>query len=335
MPDQNSLYFKVREKVRLNTQVAKVIYFAQSLKHSNSGEFRKEVLAASKNLVSGTRGNGEGIALCVRIRDEARYLGEFIEYYLAAGIDHFFFYEKLSKDRFHDVLDPYIDRGIATLNEDWPHVPVSPAAEQDCILQCVGRFAWVGFIDADEFVVIKDGRSIGEFLTGYTQYPAVALHWRGFGSNGHMKRPAGPVIIEYNRRERAPNRHVKCFVQPSSAAAYRNSHSWYYRGMRTAVNELRRPVLGSISLPPTAETAWINHYHHKSDEDYFEKAARKSVLDSVGISFQNRTLERRNAAAEKSNEVVDDVASEYYLHRCQTTGREQILLQRASSAALR
>jgi hypothetical protein len=296
MPDQNSLYFKFREKIRLNPQIAKAIYFTQSLKYSTSGEFRKKVLAASKD-----RAKGHGVAMCIRIRDEARYLDEFIEYYLAAGIEHFFFYEKLSVDRFH----------------------------------CIGRFAWVGFIDADEFVVVKDGRSIGEFLSGYTQHPALALHWRGFGSNGHKKRPAGPVIVEYNRRERVPNRHVKCFVQPSSVAAYRNPHSWYYQKLRAAVNELGQPVLGSISLPPTAETAWINHYHHKSDEDYFEKSARKSIADSAGMSFQNRTPARHHAAAQKSNEVVDDIASEYYLHRCQTLRREPILLQKTSNVVLR
>jgi hypothetical protein len=70
-------------------------------------------------------------------------------------------------------------------------------------------------------------------------------------------------------------------------------------------------VLGSTSVPPTAETAWINHYHHKSEEEYFAKAARKSVLDQVGIKFQNRTAERRVETEQKQNAILDTCAIEY------------------------
>jgi hypothetical protein len=102
--------------------------------------------------------------------------------------------------------------------------------------------------------------------------------------------------------------------------------------MRHAVNELRQGVFGSISLPPTAEVAWINHYHHKSDEDYFEKAARKSVADSVGMSFQNRTPARHDAIQQKGNELPDDAAVNYYRHRCQVLQIEPKLLQIATLA---
>ena len=49
-------------------------------------------------------------------------------------------------------------------------------------------------------------------------------------------------------------------------------------------------ISGSTNVPPSAEWAWINHYHHKRDQDYFEKAVRKSVL--VGIRFETRSSER-------------------------------------------
>ena len=321
-----SLYFKVREIIRFSPLIGSGVYFAQSLRYSNHGEFRRRVVKAA-----GRSGSGKGIALCCRIRDEARYLNEFIEYYLAAGVDHFFFYEKLSRDHYREVLAPWIGVGVATLFDNWPHVPVSPTAEEDCILRCIGHFEWTGFIDADEFVVIGDGRSIGEFLAEYESYPAVALHWYMYGSNGHYVRPEGPVIAEYTRREPAPNRHVKCFVRPPLVARYRNSHSWYYRGMRCAVNESRKGVRGSFALPPTAAQAWINHYHHKSDQDYFEKAARKSVLDRVGMRFEVRSAQRHSEGEKKANAVKDECALEYYLERCRRLATEPVLMNRVAS----
>jgi hypothetical protein len=180
-------------------------------------------------------------------------------------------------------------------------------------------------MDADEFVVIKDGRGIGDWLSAYTQHPAVALHWRMYGSSGHKDRPPGPVIAEYVRRHASPNRHVKCFVQPEFAAGYGNSHSWFYMGMRYAVNERGIAVLGSTSQFPTDGTAWINHYHHKSDQDYFEKAARKSVADKGGMKFKNRTLERHVAYEVDSNAVWDNSALNYYIERCRIEAREPMV----------
>ncbi len=191
----------------------------------------------------------------------------------------------------------------------------------------MGRFEWVGFIDADEFVVIRDNQSIGDFLSQYETEVGVALHWYMFGSNGHESRPPGPVIAEYLRRAAVPNRHVKCFVRPECVTKYRNSHSWYYRRMRHAITETGRKVSGSISIPPSAELAWINHYHHKSDQDYFEKAARKSVLDTVGINFETRSTERHLRGQNKENAVFDDSAVQYYTERCRALpiGTTQVL----------
>lgn len=318
-----ALYFEWRERIRLLPRVSMAIYFWQSLRYSNFGRFRKQVALRAKETKDQARG---GVALCCRIRDEARYLNELIEYYVAAGVDHLFFYEKLSQDNYRDALAPYVESGVATLFDNWPHVPVSPAAEQDCLLRAIGRFEWVGFIDADEFVVIRNGQSISDFLSDYKQHAAVALHSYMYGSNGHKYRPKGPVIAEYTRRESMPDFHVKCFVRPEYASRCRNSHSWYYRGMRTAVTELGRKVRGSISNPPSAELAWINHYHHKSNQDYLEKAARKSVLDRVGMTFATRTPQRSAEGESSSNAVEDDCAVYYYLERCRTLGRSPALL---------
>jgi hypothetical protein len=262
--------------------------------------------------------SGKGVALCVRIRDEAPNLREFVEYYLAAGVSHLFFYEAKSEDDFHTVLDPFIRKGVVTLIEDWPYIPISPAAEHDCVLRCVGRYAWMGCIDADEFVVIKSNSTIDKYLEKYSmRYPAVALHWRQYGSDGHKTRPSGPVIAEYTRRSAKNSRHVKVFIRPEQVVSYRNSHSWYYCGLfSTAVNENRQSVFGSISNSPTAEEAWINHYYHKSNAEYIAKGKRKSILDPVGIKFNSRTPDRGKDYELNANEVVDLSALAYHRALC-------------------
>jgi glycosyltransferase involved in cell wall biosynthesis len=309
-----SVYWTIREKIRLNPVVSRSIYIAQStLKYFSKNEFSEQVKQAARSHVS-----AEGIALCVRIRDEAPDLREFVEYYLAAGVKHFFFYEARSADNFREVLEPFIAANQVTLISDWPHVPISPAAEHDCTLRCIGRYAWMGCIDADEFVVIQDGRSIPEFLAQVpAQHPAVALHWRMYGSNGHIKRPELPVIVAYTRRQLGPNLHVKVFVRPEQVRLQRNSHSWYYRGLLSAaVNEKNKKVWGSTAVPPTADRAWINHYYYKSQEEFERKARRASILDRVGIQFNSRTPQRGADFERTANDVLDLSAVDYHRGLC-------------------
>ena len=316
MPALKSVYFKYREAIRRNIHVARTLYFGQSLLHSNFHTLQGYLQAIAKK-----RGTPEGVALFCRVCNEARYLPEWIEYYLAAGVSHFFFYESFSSDNYREVLQPFIDRGLVTLLDNWPYIPVSPAAEHDCVLRAVGRFEWVGFLDSDEFAVIKDNRSLPEFLDGYRQHPAVCLHWVMFGSNGHKTRPAGPVIYEYTRRDAKVNAHVKPFLQPALVTRCRNPHSWYYRGMQFPVNENFTKVGGSLSVPPSASKAWINHYHHKSEEDYFAKMSRKTLADKVGMTFSHRTEARRAKGEESWNAVEDHTSTAYYEARCRITNR--------------
>ena len=74
-------------------------------------------------------------------------------------------------------------------------------------------------------------------------------------------------------------------------------------------------------MKPTADCAWINHYYFKSEEDYLEKAARRSTLDRVGISFPSRRRERVEEDLLKNNDFFDSCAADYYRARCQSLGR--------------
>lgn len=255
------------------------------------------------------------VALCLRFRDEARFLEEWLDYYLAAGVEHFFLYNNFSVDDYEQVLWPYQARGQVTLI-DWPLKPASPAAENDCIVRTRGRFEWVGFIDADEFVVVRDGRSIPDFLSSFGDAPAVALHWYFYGSNGYERRPQQWVIRAYTRRTTEPNQHFKVFVRPEQVTRNRNSHNFYYRRARCAVRENGHPVYGSMARPPTADRAWINHYYCKSLEDYLEKAARPSTLDRSGMTEPSRRNAQAQAAMAVANEVVDTCAADYFEIRC-------------------
>ncbi len=298
-------FYRLREAVRLSPSVAAGLYMSGNIKAAFNGRLVRLPVPGEQK--------PKGVAIALRFRNEAIYLDEWVRYHRAAGADHLFLYNNFSEDDYADVLKEHIEAGYVTLI-DWPFKPASPGADEDCIKRTIGRYEWVGFIDADEFVVIKDGSSIAEYLQAFPKAPAVGLHWYYFGSNGHKARPSAWVIDSYTRRELTPNRHVKCFVRPECVSQYRNSHNWFYRNGRLAVNENGKSIFGTISKP-TAQTAWINHYYVKSLEDYMAKSKQKSTLDAFGMVYNSRTDEKRDEAMQKDNIVEDLSAANYYRKR--------------------
>jgi len=307
------LYFALREKIRLNRVGQRLIYSTQSLLYANFGR-----LCGARPTLIGNSPTA-ALALCLRFRNEALYLQEWIDYYIAAGASHFFLYNNFSSDDYLPVLEPYMKLGLVDLI-DWPFKPASPSAEEDCIRRAIGRYKWVGFLDADEFVVVKDNQSIPEFLADFGSQAAVALNWWAFGSNGHKTRPMEPVTTAYSRRAHSPNSHVKCIVRPERVAQCRNSHSWYFRGMSCPVNERGKGVYGSLSIPASARRAWINHYYYKSEEDYRSRMGMQSALDRIGIKYPSRREDRLAQAMRQANDVEDDCAARYFRERCQASG---------------
>lgn len=301
---------RMRYQLRNRRAVSFIVYTAGNLWHATLDSARASMQPVDTT-VQATNGR---LALCLRFRDEGRYLEEWLEYYIAAGVDHFYLYNNYSCDEYYKILQPYMEKELVTLI-DWPHSPASPGAEDDCIARTRGHFEWVGFIDADEFVVVRDGRSIKEFLAGFPHAPGVALHWYVYGSDGHRERPANWVIEAYQRRASIPNDHFKVFVRPERVTANRNSHNFFYKRACCAVDENHRAVYASLGSRGTADQAWINHYYVKSLSDYLDKARRLSTLDAYGM----RAPSRREATAEdalgRDNEVFDPAAANYYKER--------------------
>ncbi len=308
--------------LRMNPLVQRLIYTFGALLHSRGSSLAGRIQRRREIVVS----QGNGLAICVRIKDEAPFLLEWLDYYRAAGIGHFFIYESFSSDNFRDVLQPYVDQGIVTLMADWPYVPVTPYAEEDCILRTVDRFEWVGFLDVDEFLVISDGSSIGEFLSHFPGAPAVAFHWYLFGSSGLKQRPPGAVIRAYTFRDAKPDRHVKVFLRPEEVTCCRNPHSWYYRGMKNAISEAGEPIYGSFSMQRVVRNAWIGHFHCRSEEEYLAKIKKREACDRVAMKFHRRSEEQLRKSLVEWNQVEDLSVQDYYRTRCKALGIPPVLL---------
>ncbi len=241
------------------------------------------------------------LAAMIRVKDEARFLPEWIAHHAGLGVEHVFVYDNDSSDGLDAALAPFVAEGLAT-RVPWPTVPASPGAEADFLARFGPQCGWVAFFDADEFLFEAAPGALAATLAEHARRPAVAVSWRYFGSSGHDTVPPGLVTENFERADAVYNRHVKVIARPALIARYRNSHNFYYRGGRLAVTPGGRRMLGSFITPPTQPRLVLHHYICRSRADY-ERKTRRGFVDASGAKEQSRHADVVDREVRRHNEV--------------------------------
>src|SRR5262249_2125918 len=151
------------------------------------------------------------LSACLCFKDAAPYLGEWLAFHAALGVEHFYLYDNQSTDDCHSIVAPYVEGRRATLIS-FPGRAVQHAIYAHCLRQFGGRTRWLMFCDDDEFLFPVRDVSLAEALAPYERFAGVAVSWMLYGSSGHAVRPPGLVIENYSRRSAVPDQHVKCVV---------------------------------------------------------------------------------------------------------------------------
>jgi hypothetical protein len=163
------------------------------------------------------------LTACLKFKNAARFLSEWIEFHQMVGFEHFYLYNNNSTDDYRRALGPYCEEGSVTLYE-WPDTPAFPKSDEHCLANHGHEARWIAFLDDDEFLFPVQGTDVRNILKRYQAYPALAVHWVMFGSSGHMRRPEGLVLENYLLRQQNVSPIIKSIVNPRRVAAAKTPH---------------------------------------------------------------------------------------------------------------
>lgn len=229
------------------------------------------------------------IAICACIKEEGPYLKEWLDYHMSIGVEHFYLYDNGSTDNTKEIISQYPNITYFYTEELGMQMKVYYHCLQNA------KEEWVGFIDADEFVVPIE-KSLPEMLKDFDNYAGLAINWVIYGSSGHKLKPPGNVKDSYLYRSEYDfdiNNHVKCFVKPKLISHPTTPHSFQCKENHI-VNEDFEPVNGP-NVPFSGYKIRINHYFCKSVEEFMKKiqrgraasATNKRSFDYFGIHDKN------------------------------------------------
>ena len=235
------------------------------------------------------------LALVTRLQNEASYLGEWLEYHLLVGVEHFFLYDMDSAPDQRELLEPYVRRGLVT-RVPWSHFEgtrydrhrkglrhtKSSLAIQHFAKNFREQVQWAQMIDGDEFLFPTDSDSVLEPLSAYDpdEVRALSVPRYNFGHNGHESRPPGLMIANYLRREAewSSRKELGNAVQISTNFWNRRNHRWHYKLF----------ARGRLVTEDEVKGLRINHYYTKSFEEFQARQNTNRTRSGSRSSFDHR-----------------------------------------------
>ena len=272
------------------------------------------------------------LAVVAIFKNEGRYLQEWLDYHLLAGVEHFYLYNNDSTDDYKEILAPYVEAGLVTLI-DWPGKFMQMLAYDDALRNYKFLCRYMAFIDLDEFIFPKTNQSIVEVIDEVfsrdEHAAALGINQQIFGSNGQETADFSRGVLErFTRRapsdwvifnETEPNKgniYIKSVVNPRLTDYFQGPHfAIFFVGFKE-VNAHGKDTFHAGSYPVSADKIVYNHYYIKSREEFSGRVNLGSAARTVNykktewFDFYDR------------NEVFDDGILKYRTARAENFSLE-------------
>lgn len=196
-------------------------------------------------------------------KDEEYYINEWIEYYKKLGFDGIHMYEN---DWESGIDDPYVTK----VRINGKHKQME--AYWHYVNTYRNRYDWTMVIDCDEFLVLNKHKSITDFIEEYNNPYGIGVNWQYFGPNGRMIRGEYPnsLLKQFTKKQIGVDRHIKAILNMNA-----NSHMVLPHNPNTPLMDTnRRYFNGPWNDEGDVNVAQLNHYHHKSYEDWVRRCYR-------------------------------------------------------------
>lgn len=275
------------------------------------------------------------------MKNEEKYLDEWLFYHLNVGIEHFYLYDNETENQkeIANVLKKY-DKYITLYSA--PGKAQQLNTYNHCLTNHRKDTYWLATIDLDEFIVPNKEYDLKNAISIYHKFDGIGINWLIFGNNGHEKVNNDFRVIQRFNKCTNPDKtldhslqhshkfesctHIKTIAKTSKVLFYNNPHFASYSENSFACDENMNPITGSNRKIGFAGTNFvshnllqINHYSVKSWEE-FQKRRSQPLADNFTIpdfykienlrnTFDNLNFENNSAINNRAQELLNKFVS--------------------------
>ena len=233
------------------------------------------------------------VAVCAIVRNENRYMREWIEWHKSLGVEKFFIYDNGhgNDENPRDVIGD--DTQVVIF--DWRDRDGNTQCEayDECYRENGSEFDWMGFIDIDEFVQSK--MPLPDVLNTI-EADVVAFSWRMMTDNGLVRYDPRPVQERFTQPAedlKPESQFVKSFVRGSidGLSFDKDPHMPHHPALEVVNPNGGKAPQCSVGTG-SREVAWIDHHFTKTAEEFAQKVSR-----SWPAIHDERIIEKEKNAA--------------------------------------
>ncbi|KAL3829530.1 hypothetical protein ACJIZ3_018332 [Penstemon smallii] len=237
------------------------------------------------------------ICVCTMLRNQAKFLREWVMYHGKIGVERWFIYDNNSVDDIQNVVTSLVSSNYNVTKHIWPWIKTQEAGFAHCAVRARDSCKWVGFIDVDEFFHVPYDSSLIDIVKNQTRSNEVGelrVPCHSFGPSGLKQTPTKGVMAGYTCRLAVPERH-KSIVKPEAlnSSLINVVHHFHLKSGFRHVNMNRSSMV-------------INHYKYQVWDVFKEKFQRR-VATYVSDWQQERNVGSKDRAPGLGTKAVEPV----------------------------
>lgn len=246
------------------------------------------------------------LAVGAMFKNEEGCMEEWLEHYLARGVEHFYLIDDESTDRSTQILEPYIARGLVTLFKGGfgQFLGRQRAMYNHFILPRLKETQWLLMVDLDEFVWSHVAVDLREVLRQLAHLGQVQIYSAVFGSAGRATQPAEGLVEGFTRRcatiPPTEPRYFKYFVNSDYAFSSLNVHHATFEDVENEKKHFQiiaAPYLQLNHYSCQSREFWDKVKCTRGDSDAYQKRndgvwalMDQNDVEDVGLRDQTRAL---------------------------------------------
>lgn len=217
------------------------------------------------------------VAVCAIMKNNFKYIREWIDHYLSLGVDTIIIYDNNDIDDKRKIPETPAGK-VIVINVRGVWNAQLPAFNE-CYKKFNQNFDWIGFFDSDEYLILNKWRNVKEMLHEFDENDLLAIEWLNYDDMGVIKRNERITVNKFfTRPAKKWNEffHYKQFIRSGFNDIDIHQHSVIVRNpsnvVRTNVVHERIGVEDYISKT-FHDDAFIKHVLTKTLTEYIEEKA--------------------------------------------------------------
>ena len=226
------------------------------------------------------------IAICAIGRNENRYAREWVEHYKKIGVSKIFIYDNYFGDEIPlaETLKDYVEKGFVEITDIHDQKNKQMPAYEHCYRKHGNEYAWIGFLDLDEYLRWEGRKKIESMFAPYVKGDTLLINWRLFTDNGLVHYDDRPLSVRFTevmpldkhvKYDFPENDHVKCFVRGGLGEVKFPSPHHPDKSL-TAINTRGEVVKNYAFCKPFDHSVMrLDHYWTKTAEEWITRKLRR------------------------------------------------------------